>query len=64
MQSGIIEAVDTTRFFRFKDDVVVRIRATSTGSRIDLRSRSRVGRSDLGKNAKRILSFIGEFHNE
>ncbi len=54
---GIIEAVDTTTFFRFKDDVVIRIRPTATGSRIDLRSRSRIGRSDLGKNAKRILEF-------
>lgn len=61
MQSGIIEAVDTTRFFRFRDDVVVRIRENENGTRIDLRSRSRLGRSDLGKNARRILSFIEEF---
>jgi len=61
MQAGVIEAVDTTRFFRFKDDVVIRIRANQGGSRIDLRSRSRIGRSDLGKNAKRIRSFIEEF---
>ena len=61
MQAGTIEAVDTTRFFRFKDDVVIRIRATDAGSRVDLRSRSRVGRSDLGKNAKRILTFTDEF---
>jgi len=58
---GIIEAVDTTTFFRFKDDIVVRIRATPTGSRVDLRSRSRVGRSDLGKNAARILEFADNF---
>lgn len=61
MQSGVIEAVDTTRFFRFKDDVVIRIRADGAGSRVDLRSRSRVGLSDLGKNAKRILNFTDEF---
>lgn len=61
LQSGIIEAVDTTRFFRFKDDVVIRIRENADGSRVDLRSRSRVGRSDLGKNAKRILAFADAF---
>jgi uncharacterized protein (DUF1499 family) len=61
LQSGIIEAVDTTRFFRFKDDVVIRIRENGGGSRVDLRSRSRVGQSDLGKNAKRILAFVDSF---
>jgi len=61
MQAGIIEAVDTTRFFRFKDDVVIRIRPNDGGARVDLRSRSRIGRSDLGKNAKRILTFTDEF---
>jgi uncharacterized protein (DUF1499 family) len=57
LQSGIIEAIDTTRFFRFKDDIVIRITQDASGSRVDLRSRSRIGRSDLGKNAKRILAF-------
>lgn len=59
--SGIIEAVDTTAFFRFKDDVVIRIRATPTGSRVDLRSHSREGISDLGKNAARIMEFRAAF---
>lgn len=60
--TGIIEAIDTTAFFRFKDDVVIRVRAEPDGgSRIDLRSRSRVGRSDLGKNAARILAFANAF---
>lgn len=59
--AGIIEAVDTTAFFRFKDDVVVRVRAEGTGSRVDLRSRSRVGLSDLGKNAARIVEFSRRF---
>lgn len=57
----IFEAVATTRFFRFKDDVVVRVRPAPQGSRIDLRSRSRVGRSDLGKNASRIMEFHERF---
>jgi uncharacterized protein (DUF1499 family) len=55
---GHIEATDTTLWFGFKDDVVVRISPTSGGSRIDLRSVSRVGRSDVGTNAKRIRAFL------
>ncbi|MCC7410040.1 MAG: DUF1499 domain-containing protein [Gammaproteobacteria bacterium] len=57
-QEGRIEAVATTRWFRFKDDVIIRIRRTDDGSRIDLRSVSRVGRSDLGANADRIRAFL------
>jgi uncharacterized protein (DUF1499 family) len=50
-----VEAVATTFWFGFKDDVVVRIRATPEGgSRVDVRSVSRVGQSDLGANAARI----------
>jgi uncharacterized protein (DUF1499 family) len=55
---GRIEATATTRWFRFKDDVVVRIVAHGAGSRIDVRSKSRVGKSDLGANAKRIRAYI------
>jgi uncharacterized protein (DUF1499 family) len=58
---GIIEAIDTTTFFRFKDDIVIRVREEPSGSRVDLRSRSRVGRSDLGKNAARIMEFAESF---
>ncbi len=53
-----IEATDTTLWFGFVDDFVVRIRAESDGARIDLRSKSRVGKSDLGENARRIRKFI------
>lgn len=56
---GRIEATDTTPFFGFQDDVVVRVGAAGTGSRVDVRSVSRVGRSDLGTNAKRIREFLG-----
>lgn len=59
--TGIIEAVDTTPFFRFKDDIVIRVRADAQGSRVDLRSHSRIGISDLGKNAARIMEFSAEF---
>jgi uncharacterized protein (DUF1499 family) len=56
--AGRIEATATTRWFGFKDDVVVRIRPDGTGSRVDVRSLSRVGRSDLGTNARRIRDYL------
>jgi uncharacterized protein (DUF1499 family) len=56
-QEGRIEATDTTFWFGFQDDVVVRIRPRDGGSRVDIRSVSRVGRSDVGANADRIRSF-------
>lgn len=56
--AGLIEARETTFWFGFVDDVAVRVRATPTGSRIDLRSVSRVGRGDLGANAARIERFL------
>lgn len=59
--AGHLEATATTRLYGFKDDIVVRVRAEGTGSRIDLRSVSRVGQSDLGANAGRIGAFIVAF---
>jgi uncharacterized protein (DUF1499 family) len=56
--SGRIEASDQTTIFAFVDDVVVRLRREGEGTRIDLRSASRVGISDLGKNAARIRAFF------
>lgn len=56
---GRIEATATTRLLRFRDDVVIRIRATARGTLLDVRSASRVGRSDLGANARRITQFLG-----
>jgi uncharacterized protein (DUF1499 family) len=56
--TGLIEATDTTRWFGFVDDVVVRITPWGTGTRVDLRSVSRVGRSDIGTNAERIRNFL------
>ena len=55
---GRLEATATTRWFRFKDDVVVRVSPAPDGSRVDVRSVSRIGRSDLGANAKRIRAFL------
>ncbi len=56
-----VEATDTSTFFRFKDDVVVRIRpAPGGGSLVDMRSISRVGGSDVGMNANRVRSFLAD----
>ncbi|HEY3075255.1 MAG TPA: DUF1499 domain-containing protein [Burkholderiales bacterium] len=55
--AGILEAVDTTKWFGFKDDIAVRVLPAPNGSRIDIRSKSRVGRSDLGTNAQRIRAY-------
>lgn len=55
---GRIEATDATFFFGFKDDIVIRISAMQGGSRVDVRSLSRVGRSDIGTNAKRIRKYL------
>ena len=60
----MIEATATTMWFGFVDDVVVRIRADAAGSRVDVRSASRVGLSDLGANAKRIDAFLARFRGE
>jgi len=56
--TGHIEAVATTFWFGFKDDIVIRLRQKDSGSRVDIRSESRVGVSDLGKNAERIRKFL------
>ena len=58
---GRVEATATTFWFGFKDDMVVRIRPTAEGSEVDVRSVSRVGQSDLGANAARIMVFLDAF---
>jgi uncharacterized protein (DUF1499 family) len=55
---GRIEASQSSRWFHFTDDVVIRITPTDSGSRIDMRSLSRHGRSDFGVNAERIRSYM------
>jgi len=62
VDNGRVEAVATTFWFGFKDDLVVRIQPTHTGSKIDVRSVSRVGQSDLGANAARIAKFLQAFN--
>lgn len=56
------EGTATTSWFHFIDDTVVVVSATPNGSRLDIRSVSRVGRSDLGMNAKRIRKFTELFN--
>jgi uncharacterized protein (DUF1499 family) len=55
---GRIEAVDQTPWFGFLDDVVIRLRSQGEGSRIDVRSKSRIGVSDLGTNAERVRAYL------
>ena len=57
-EEGRIEATDTTLWFGFKDDVVVRIQARGDESLVDVRSVSRVGKSDVGANAQRIRAYL------
>jgi uncharacterized protein (DUF1499 family) len=57
-EEGHIEAVQTSALFHFADDVVVRIRPFEGGSRIDVRSKSRNGKGDLGVNAARIRDLF------
>lgn len=56
--AGRIEATDTTFWFGFKDDIVIRVSPAGDRSLVDVRSASRVGISDVGTNAERIRSFL------
>jgi uncharacterized protein (DUF1499 family) len=57
-RDGRIEATATTPWMGFKDDVVIRVTSASGISRVDVRSKSRVGRGDVGANAKRVRQYI------
>lgn len=56
--AGQFEATDRTKWFGFSDDIVVRVRPAEGGTRVDVRSASRVGRSDVGTNAQRIRAYL------
>jgi len=60
LRDGLIEAIARTPILGFRDDVVVRVRATPEGARIDVRSASRYGRHDLGGNAARVRSLMDD----
>ena len=57
--TGHIEAIQQSRWFRFTDDIVIRVSDDVAGSRIDMRSTSRQGHSDYGVNAARIRVYLG-----
>jgi uncharacterized protein (DUF1499 family) len=57
-RDGLIEAVARTPIMGFRDDVVVRVRPAPGGARVDARSASRYGRSDLGANARRVRALL------
>lgn len=62
---GRVEATDTTRWFGFKDDIVIRLQAGPANSTVmDVRSKSRIGRSDIGVNANRIRAFTAALNEK
>jgi len=62
VNNGIVEATGTTTWFGFKDDVVVRINDKGSKRVVDIRNKSRIGKSHLGKNAQRIKTLIEELN--
>ncbi|WP_084395617.1 DUF1499 domain-containing protein [Henriciella aquimarina] len=62
-EQTVLEATATTGWFGFKDDIAVRIRDMDGTTRVDMRSISRVGLSDLGANAKRVSDFLTELED-
>ena len=61
---GRLEATQTSFWYGFTDDMVVRITEGPDGTRVDVRSKSRLGRSDLGQNAKRIRTFLARLKTQ
>lgn len=59
-QEGRIEATEKLGWFGFKDDVVLRFTESEGGTRVDMRSKSRIGRGDVGVNARRIDRFLSD----
>lgn len=59
-EQGVIEAIAMVRLFRFKDDVTVTITRDGEAAVVNVRSKSRVGKGDLGVNARRIRAFQTE----
>ena len=58
--SGRIEATETTRWFGFTDDVVIRLTPWGAGTRVDVRSAARAGAGDLGRNAASHPQFLDD----
>eukprot|EP01025_Chloroclados_australasicus_P032408 TRINITY_DN32893_c0_g3_i1.p1 TRINITY_DN32893_c0_g3~~TRINITY_DN32893_c0_g3_i1.p1 ORF type:complete len:156 (+),score=17.43 TRINITY_DN32893_c0_g3_i1:191-658(+) len=62
--AGVLEGVATTRILRFKDDFVIRVAEHANGVKVDMRSKSRLGKGDLGANAARIQSYFDAVRKE
>ena len=56
--AGTLTATRRTRLFRFTDDVMIRLEPTATGTRVHVRSQSRVGKSDLGQNRRNVMELF------
>ncbi len=61
---GRIEATATTPWVGFRDDVVIRVASINGQTRVDVRSKSRVGRGDMGANAARVRAYLAELEAE
>jgi hypothetical protein len=61
--TGRIEATATTNWFRFKDDVVIRVNQSGSATAVDVRSKSRVGQGDMGTNAARIRAYLDKLES-
>lgn len=61
---GVLEASDKTALFGFVDDIVVRVQVSEQGTRVDVRSASRIGRSDWGANAQRITRLLDQLQQK
>jgi hypothetical protein len=57
-RGGRIEATDSTLLFGLTDDIVIRVQQAGIGARLDMRSKSRVGANDIGRNAARIRAYL------
>ena len=62
-RDGVIEAVARTTIMGFPDDVVIRVSADGTGSRVDVRSAARYGVNDFGTNARRVTALLNDIDN-
>lgn len=62
-EAGRIEATATTFWFGFKDDVVIRLTPANGGTTVDVRSVSRIGRGDMGTNARRVREYLEELED-
>jgi uncharacterized protein (DUF1499 family) len=59
-EAGTIECTDTSFWFGFTDDIVIRVVKSGEGARLDIRSKSRLAGPDMGVNAYRIRSYVKE----